>query len=486
MSLFTFTIPLTGQTVEIEGPPSLTVAQARQIFEQQLNAGSFVGLNPGDVISSASQVAGGLKSAVSQLSQAVAGVAGSAQGAVTGLLDKAKQAASAIPGADLVASAQNVASTTLTNITNTVQNAIPTNVINVANLATQATSLMPMQGLSQVDVRAAMSQASKLVDQAANTVSNTLGVGKFGFDAQQLERAGVLKPGTFSTFLSSGTNSLTSVLNSPSVWTGLDGLTNMSKLLDSIPSQDKIQQTLMNQGLSAVKSLGIPTGKLTPESLAGTALNAAKSVTDMMSFAKGLPLPAGTKAAISTVQSAAAFAVKFAKQGANDAVRQEDPAAPATDTVDRATVDAAATRVTGNDKIPPVNYQLTDAMVAKVLADSKFYEDVRALNDQFKASIDKIVGLAKATKQEAAGSQDPALLAQAIDAYEVTLGEFGAVQGRVEGLLREGARFEKLYQKKPLGYFTLEQLLESIKGYIAAAERGMAARKERLAALTQF
>ena len=162
-----------------------------------------------------------------------------------------------------------------------IKNVVPTLPINMGDLAKQTSSLMPMQGLDQLDVRSTLSQASKLVDQAANQVSNELGAGKFGFDAQQLERAGVLKPGTFSTYLADGTANLTSVLNSPAVWTGANGITDVNKLLSSVPTQNLIQQDLMSQGLSGVKELGVDIDKLGKSVQAGVALNASKSIQEI-------------------------------------------------------------------------------------------------------------------------------------------------------------------------------------------------------------
>ena len=55
MSIFKFDNPVTGQQVEIKGAPTLTSVQAKAIFDQQLKAGSLVGLTTGDVISAATQ-----------------------------------------------------------------------------------------------------------------------------------------------------------------------------------------------------------------------------------------------------------------------------------------------------------------------------------------------------------------------------------------------------------------------------------------------
>lgn len=483
MSIYTFTNPVTGQKFEVETPAAFTEAQARQIFEQQLNAGSLVGLKPGDMINSATQLAGGLKTAVSQVSQSLAGIAGSAQGAITGALDKAKQAASALPGQDLLTSAQSVASKTLSSINGAVSNLAPTNPINMANLAQQAASLVPIQGLSQVDVRAAMSQATNLVGQAANVVTDTKGLGQFGFDATQLERAGVLKPGTASTYLADGAANLTSVLNSPAVWTGVNGVTNVDSLLASVPTQNLIQQDLMSQGLSAVKNLGIPIDKLDPAALAGTALNAAKSITDTMNWAKGLPLPSNVKGLLDLTARAGAFAVDFAGQAANDAVLQQDPAAPATDTANRDTVDAAATRVTGNDKVPPVNYSSLEAERVRVNSMQQFSDEVSRLAAQYRTISEQIFAYSKAFSTPSA-TTDPIVAASAIEQLQKIIPDYTALEGALLGLERQGQAFEQRYKTLPPRYATAEQLRLQVQAIIRKLEGGIQKWQARLEALS--
>lgn len=388
MSKFSFTNPLNGQKFEIEGPPAMNEAQARRIFEDQLNAGALVGLKPGDVLDSASQALDGVAGAAGQLAQQLKDVAGSASGALTGALGQATAGLQAAAGGALAGVTQNlqgavgslsqqatqfagalpsainqatsVASQAVSGITKSVTNLIPTNPINVADLAKQATALLPIQGLSGLDVRAAMSQATNLVGQASDKLS-ALGAGKFGFNAEQLEISGLIKPGIAKLVgavnpVTNQVNSLQSVLSSPSAFTGKMGIANVNDLLASVPKQDMIQQQLMNQGLSAVNELGIPINKLDPGALAGTALNAAKSVTDTFKWATGGDIGSALKTQFDQAARAADFATSFAQSKINDAVAQTAEPGAALDTANRDTVDAAVTRVTGNAKIPPVKY----------------------------------------------------------------------------------------------------------------------------------
>jgi hypothetical protein len=215
---------------------------------------------------------------------------------------------------------------------------------------------VPIQGLSSVDVRAGLSQAAALIGQAPTEISNALGVGQFGFDASQLETAGLLKPGTASAFLSQGANELSSILQSPTVWTGAGGIKDLDSFLSNPAAQNLTQQNLMNSGLTAVKQLGLPIDKLDSKALAGVALNAAKSVETTLEWAKGQALSAEAKAEYDTLAKDAAFAVGVAQEKLNDALKQEEFAVPSENTVDRATLDAAVTRLFGNDKIPSFEY----------------------------------------------------------------------------------------------------------------------------------
>jgi hypothetical protein len=348
MSTFKFPNPVTGQQVEIKGAPTLTAGQAKFIFDQQLKAGSLVGLTTGDVISATTQAADGLPGASAQVAQAISGRAGSAQGAL--------QSTPAV--GDLVPQT----STIFSRLSNSGlrSGALPvTNGINIADFARQEPALVPIQRLSVPDVTAAMSSASKLVGQDAAALSDNLGLGKFGLNAQQLESAGIIKPGTAATLLNQGQNTLTDVLKSPAVWTGKDGINNLDSLLNSVPKQDEIQQQLMSQGLNSVNQLGIPTDKLSVASLTGLANNTAKSVPDTLAWAQGLPLPADIQASLDTAARDGAFAADFATFKVDDDMKAEITPLPAENTVDRQTVDAASKRIVGNDKVPEFSYGAT-------------------------------------------------------------------------------------------------------------------------------
>ena len=341
-----------GKSFTVKGPPGLTRDQAFEIFQQQQKAGSLVGLKPGAAISSLTQAADGVPGALAQLGQGLS---------LPGI------------GAQLPSGLASVGA----RVSSLTQGLPVTDGINVADFAKQIPSVKGIGNLDATQVRAAIGQAAKLVDQGSDVLSDAKGLGQYGLDTTQLERAGYVKPGTAATYLQQGANSVTSVLQSPAVWTGKNGVSGAADLLASAPKQALIQQDLMSQGLSSLKEFGVPVNSLSASSLSGTLLNAAKSPSDALAWAQGLPLPGSVKGAFDTVARDSSFAVNLADTKLNAAMIQQIPGLPAIDTVDRATLNAAATRVAGNDKIPPLNFSISSLPTPTELTDQ--------LNDLYSA-----------------------------------------------------------------------------------------------------
>jgi uncharacterized protein YukE len=403
----TFNFEFNGQKFEIKAPSGTTFEQAKAVFDQQTASGGLTGFRIGDVLSPATQAADGFAAAQSQLTQGLASLssklpagtnlnsftasigtlgqgagtqvasalqggaaafnslttgASSATASISAALSGASAgfslpSSSAITGALTGAAAQagSLASTAVNTLSGLVKST-PTDGINIADFAKQGPALSGLGSMKLPDVTGALAQASKLVGQGASTISNALGAGKFGFDASQLERAGLVKPGTAAAFLAGGESDLVSVLKSPTVWTGKEGVKSLDGLLSNSGLQDKVQQGLMTSGVADLKSLGIPTDKLTPQALSGLATNAAKSVSSTLDWAKNAPgLPADVKAKFDATAVNGAFAVNLAQTKIDAPVLQETKPVAAEDTVNSATVDAAATRIVGNDKVPSVS-----------------------------------------------------------------------------------------------------------------------------------
>jgi len=402
----TFNFEFNGQKFEIKAPTGATFEQAKAVFDQQTASGGLTGFKIGDVLSSATQAAGGLAAAQSQLTQslavassqlpsgtnlssltasigtlgqgagtqvasalqggaaafnsfttgasgATASISAALSGAGAGLsLPSTSAITSALTGA--AAQAGSLASTAIGTLSGLIKGT-PTAGINVADFAKQGPALTGLGSMSLPDITGTLAQASKLVGQAADTISNAAGAGKFGLDASQLERWGLVKPGTAATFLAQAGSDLTSVLKSPTVWTGKDGVKSLDGLLGNEGLQNKIQQGLMTSGVADLKSLGIPTDKLTPQALSGLATNAAKSVSDTLDWAKNTPgLPADIKSKFDEAAVNGAFAVNLAAAKVDFSMLQEYTPLAAIDTVNTDTLEAAAKRIIGNAKVPSI------------------------------------------------------------------------------------------------------------------------------------
>lgn len=411
MSIFKFTLP-TGQPFEIKGPPGLTEAQARAIFNKQAETGALVGFKPGDVLSAATQAADGLPGAQAVLAQAqggAGGVLGAIGGAIGGAINSAQSALAAAGGAlggsvagiaagltsavgpavsrisgalsgsatnaagavssligsggsaltPAVGAATQIATSTVQTLNKALTSTPVTNPINGANFLSAPTALAPIASMAVPVVTGVLAQQKNLVGQATSVLNNVTGVGSFGLNASQLETAGFVKPGT-AALVSAGTAALSTVLKSPAVWTGKDGIGSVTSLLSNESAQSKIQQGLMATGLAAVSAAGVPVNSLSPQGVAGLALNAAKSVTNTLDYVKGLPIPGDAageiKADFDQAVRDGAFAANFVETKVPPAWKAIDIPVPSGDTVNRDTLNAASSRIAGNPKIPPPNY----------------------------------------------------------------------------------------------------------------------------------
>lgn len=316
-----------AKTFKVSGPDSLTREQAQAIFEKQVKTGGLTGFKSGEVLSAATQVASGLASAQAQLSSGITNVGATVAKATNG-------------------------------ITSALSKTSVTNGINPGNFVKALPALTSIGNLNATQVTGTLAQATKLLAQPPNIVSNFGGAGNFGLDATQLEKAGYVKPGVAAKYLSTGQNTITSVLSSPSVWTGKDGINQVQNLLTNPMAQSKVQQTLMATGVDQVKSLGLPTDQLTPQVLGGVALNAAKDITATLDWAKGQTanLSPDLVAQFNQTAKDASFAVSLVDEKiANESLNIKQVTG-AVGTVNRTTLNAAVGRVVGNDKIPSLNY----------------------------------------------------------------------------------------------------------------------------------
>lgn len=348
MAIYTFTSS-TGQTVEVKGPPDLTAEQAREIFEKQDASGSLVGLKSGSTLSAASQLKAGLSAAAAQVGQTISGITGALGGGIASAAGAIGSAASSA-----FSTAKSFAEKAISAVTSAKSGPV-TNGIDTANFAKETTALAPIAGMNVQQVTGVLAQAKNLVAQDSTKMTDSKGLGSFGFDAKQLETAGILKPG-MSKYVTAGTATLTSLLKSPSAFTGKDGINSSSDLLSNPMAQSRIQQDLMAKGAAGLAAVGATLKDLSPANAAGLALNAAKSLPNTEALIKGLPLPASIKAAMDTNIRDGAFAVGIVDSKIPTEFKAEVMPIPAANTTNRATLDAATKRIIGNSKVPTPDY----------------------------------------------------------------------------------------------------------------------------------
>jgi hypothetical protein len=372
MATFTFTGP-NGKLFDVSGPPGLTQEQARAAFDQQLNSGALVGTSSGTVVNSGSQASQGLVSAQSSSAQvqtapssatgsrsqslAAAGgtQAGSFAGTASGLSAAVGVGASSTALSSISTSGSG-ASTAITTINKNIASTPLTDPVGIADFAKQGPALVAIQPMTQAETTGVLAQAKKLTGQSFGTLTDEKGLGAFGLGAEQLEKAGVLKPG-MSVYIKSGASTLANLLKSPAAYTGKDGIKSADDLLNNPPKQELIQQDLMKQGLSTLGALGVPPQALSAAGAAGAALNSAVSPEQAANFFKGKPV---NNTALAEKFSAntrdGAYATTLAKEKVPPAFKAEVIPEPAADTVNRESVNAASVRVVGNPKVPEPNY----------------------------------------------------------------------------------------------------------------------------------
>ena len=406
MAQFSFTSS-DGQQFSIKGPDGLTREQAEAIFQKQDATGSLVGFKPGDSLSAASQAADGLAEAQGALAQAQSGLAGAlgsvgsvasvgsisntfagAGGALGGSLASTAAGLTAAVGPAVSAASGAISSVTnaldagralisaaviqgstavrtIQNLNKNITSVAVTNPINIAAFTKVASSITGDSAVSAIgpmsvpEVNGVLAQAKNLVGQASTAISNTKGLGSFGLDLKQLETAGYVKPGV-AALAANGASLFATVAKSPAAWTGKDGIKSATDLLGNAGKQSQIQQDLMTKGVAGLGAVGIPVQNLSSQGIAGMALNAAKSLPNAEAFAKGLPIPGDATGAVQAAFSSAvrdgAFAINLVNSKIPTAFKEQDVPVPQTDTVNRATLDAASTRVVGDPKVPVPSY----------------------------------------------------------------------------------------------------------------------------------
>lgn len=139
--------------------------------------------------------------------------------------------------------------------------------VDIKDLASQESVTAKIGSMKPDEVATVLAQKAKTV--AANggsanainpaTATSALGLGKYNVSPAQLEDAGFLKPGTVERYADDPAQ-LASVLNSPSVWTGKDGVANAAGFLNNSSLQTSLVTDSMSKSFDGLKASGVLTG----------------------------------------------------------------------------------------------------------------------------------------------------------------------------------------------------------------------------------
>jgi len=319
-----------GKTYQVDAAAGTSEAQARQIFNTQFSTGSLTNLSVGSTLSALTQAAGGLSSALALIPK----------NSTSGL------------------------TSTISKLT-----ALPVaNGINTANFLKTSQPSTGIGALDTTQVQGLLAQTAAGLNQSASTVSATTGLGKFGISPQQLEQQGYLKPGITDAYLSSDPAQLSSVLNSPSVWTGKDGISNLTSFAGNTNKQTNIFQGLMQSNYTSLSQAGAITSNLPVKEIAPLLQVANKfGAGSAIAWSKS-SAPASIVGEANKLAKQGEFAMSFVGTKLPIGATGEAKAVGYNNTVNRSSVDQAVKSILGNNKIPTPNYSTQSFTEAATLA----------------------------------------------------------------------------------------------------------------------
>jgi len=328
MNVFKFITP-TGQQVELTGPAGSTYDQALAIFNQQSLTGSLTGLRSGDILNSLIQAKGGLATALAQVTSSI----------TPSTLSQIGAAITKIPNLP----AQN-----------------PVNISTFVNTPVLAASAVGPLSITQV--QGLLSSTAASVNQSATEVTNENGLGTYGLTADQLQQAGLIKPGT-AELINQNPANLVSILSSPTVWTGKGGATDLDAVLANPTLQSIAQQSSLAGSYTNLSELGVVSS--TVNNLFGSSTDLGAVVNNAANYGIGattswLNNTVGgsdigqlTTSAIDSIFGQNFGTVnKSISGGGNPLQTGVQTPRGYSNTVNRSVIDASFNSIIGNNKIP--------------------------------------------------------------------------------------------------------------------------------------
>jgi len=272
MNRFTYTLP-SGKRFTMTTPDSVTQIQADAIFYGQVASGALAGFVAGQTKSTVQTQA--VKFLLSRLDRGTAGV-------------DDRVILSIVSGIPNITGLPNLINVPLEN---------PITQGDLANIGFDNSFTAPAIGpLNSSQVQGLLAQIANYVAQAPDVMTDTTGVGQYGFDCQQLEQSGYVKPGTYREFIFDP-SPLTSVLNAPGIWTGKNGINSATEFLNNPVAQNNAMTNLLQQSYNSLTANGTITPPFAPPVTAAVGQVFTQSglqTVSRLSAATGISLPVPT------------------------------------------------------------------------------------------------------------------------------------------------------------------------------------------------
>jgi hypothetical protein len=364
----------------VNAPAGATEAQARAVFETQLNTGSLAGLKPGQTLNAASQLAGGLLTAASQLNASQL-----ASGITSGLSSVTNKITGGLSGATNgltsgIASGINSAVGAVSKLTG-VPIKSPMNVADFVKVGVG--SVKEIGALSSTQVQGLLGQAAASTGQAVNAYSLDKGIGQFGINPAQLEQTGYLKPGTLAQYtkdaqvtqadideaqrvnasggsttpeLIASNRKIKDVLNVGTVWTGKGGISNLTSLVGDATKQLSVQSNIMETGYKSLEKAGVIGTNTAKDAIGGLVQSAGKVGAALTAaWSKGTA-PADAVNAINNLAKQGLTAINFTDFKLPAGASGEQVATGVTNTVNRKVLNQSVVAFIGDAKVPVIDY----------------------------------------------------------------------------------------------------------------------------------
>jgi hypothetical protein len=390
-----------GNSYTVTVPNDTTPEQAKIVYERQLNSGLLSAIGPGQALK-------GLSAIGTRTAATIAGLA------TVPILQ-------AVSASDVLK--QGVASISIGSL----------NTSQVTGLLAQAQSLT----------------ATARLALPSGTSPLAAGIGTYGLSPSQLEQQGFLKPGTVATYFSAGVDpeKLQSLLASPSMWTGKNGVSDLGGFVTNSKLQSEAQQSVMNAGMSQLKKLGVVTGLESAKNLGGLVQAASKfGVTDVAAWAAG-KAPAGLVGQINDVAKSGQQAVNLVTNQLGSlpgigsvASLAKIPALsdnPALKTItDLANAPAMLNKIPGLGSLPTQATSILGGSIAGAAgalsgaASSALSGATGALSSAASGALGSVTGALSGAASSALGGA-----ASALSSLGSTSGAVGSITGQLQGAL---------------------------------------------------